>query len=45
MGWKRTYTPEEMVAKRRQVEVLTAQGKPVSEAVRAIGVTDQTYYR
>ena len=28
-----------------QVEVLTAQGKPVAEAVRAIGVTEPTYYR
>ena len=45
MGRKRTHTPEEIVAKLRQVEVLTAQGKPVAEAVRAIGVTDQTYYR
>ena len=45
MGRKRTHTPEEVVAKLRQVEVLTGQGKPVSEAVRAIGVTDQTYYR
>jgi putative transposase len=25
--------------------VLTAQGKPVAEAVRAIGVTEATYYR
>jgi putative transposase len=45
MGRKRTHTPEEMVAKLRQVEVLTAQGKTISEAVRTIGVTDQTYYR
>ena len=45
MGRKRTHTPEEIVAKLRQVEVLTAQGKPVAEGVRAIGVTDQTYYR
>jgi len=45
MGRKRTHTPEEIVAKLRQVEVLTAQGKQVAEAVRAIGVTDQTYYR
>jgi hypothetical protein len=33
------------VAKLRQVEVLAAQGKAVAEAVRAIGVTEQTYYR
>ena len=45
MGRKRAHTPEETVAKLRQVEVLTAQGKTVSEAVRSIGVTDQTYYR
>ena len=45
MGRKKTHTPEEIVAKLRQVEVLAAQGKPVAEAVRAIGVTEQTYYR
>jgi putative transposase len=28
----------------RQVEVLVGQGKPVVEAVRAIGVTEPTYY-
>ena len=35
-------TPEQIIAKLRQVEVLTAQGKPVAEAVRAIGVTEPT---
>ena len=45
MGRKKTHTPEEIVAKLRQVEVLTAQGKAVAEAVRSIGVTEQTYYR
>ena len=38
------HRPEEAVAKLRQVEVLTTQGKPVAEAVRAIGVTEPTYY-
>ena len=38
-------TLEEIVGKLRQVEVLTGQGKPVGEAVRAIGVTEPTYYR
>jgi transposase-like protein len=33
------------VLKLRQVEVLQGQGKSVSEAVRQIGVTVQTYYR
>jgi hypothetical protein len=39
------HKPEEIVAKLRQVGVLTAQGKSVSEGVRAIGVTEATYYR
>ena len=33
------------VAKLRQVEVLLAQGKTTAEAVRTIGVTEQSYYR
>lgn len=37
--------PEDIVLKLRQVEVLQGQGKSVSEAVRQIGVTVQTYYR
>ena len=36
MAGKRS-TPEQTVAKLRQVEVLTAQGKTVAEAARAIG--------
>ena len=37
--------PEDIVLKLRQVEVLQSQGNSVSEAVRQIGVTVQTYYR
>ena len=44
MGRKR-HKPEEIIAKLRQVDVLTAQGTPVAEAVRSIGVTEVTYYR
>lgn len=44
MGQKH-HKPEEIVAKLRQVEVLTGQGKAVADAVRAIGVTEATYYR
>jgi putative transposase len=36
---------EDIVLKLRQVDVLQGQGKSVSEAVRQIGVTQQTYYR
>jgi putative transposase len=42
---KKRHKPEEIVAKLRQVDVLTAQGKPVAEAIRSIGVTEVTYYR
>ena len=37
--------PEEIVLKLRQVEVLQDQGMTVAEAVRQIGVTQQTFYR
>lgn len=39
------HKPEEIVAKLCQVEVLVGQGKPVTEDVRAIEVTEATYYR
>jgi putative transposase len=42
---RKRHTAEEIVAKLRQVDVLMAQGKPVGDAVRAIGVTEVTYYR
>jgi putative transposase len=44
MGKKR-HTAEEIVSKLRQVDMLTAQGRTVAEAVRQIGVTEVTYYR
>ena len=44
--WRRKrHTAEEIVAKLRQVDVLMAQGRAVADAVRAIGVTEVTYYR
>ena len=42
---RKRHKAEEIVAKLRQVGVLTAQGKPVAEAIRSIGVTEVTYYR
>lgn len=41
----RKYRAEEIVAKLRQVEVLSSQGQCVAEAIRQIGVSEQTYYR
>ncbi|WP_370451506.1 transposase [Dankookia rubra] len=45
MARKKAHTPEEIVAKLRQVEVLVGQGRPVTDAVRSIGVTAPSYYR
>ena len=42
---RKIHTAEETVAKLRQVELLLSQGKPAVEAVRAIGVTEATYWR
>jgi len=42
---RKKHKAEEIVAKLRQVDVLTSQGRPVAEAVRSIGVTEVTYYR
>ena len=45
MAKKKGHTPEEIVAKLRQVDVLVSQGRSVADAVRAVGVTEATYYR
>jgi putative transposase len=42
---RKRHTPDEIVAKLRQVDVLVAQGPAVADAIRAIGVTEVTYYR
>ena len=38
------HKPEEALAKLRQVDILVSQGQAVTEAVRAIGMTEVTYY-
>ena len=42
---KQNYTVEQIIVKLREVELYCGQGKTVAEAVRQIGVTEQTYYR
>jgi putative transposase len=42
---KKRYTPEEIVAKLRQVDVLVSQGQNMADAIRQIGVSEVTYYR
>ena len=42
---KNHYSIEQIIVKLREVELHCNQGKTISEAVRQIGVTQQTYYR
>ncbi len=42
---KKRYTPEAIIYKLREVEILQGQGKTVAQAVKQIGVTEQTFYR
>jgi transposase-like protein len=42
---RKSYKPEEIVVKLRQVDVLTSQGRGMAEAIRSIGVSEVTYYR
>jgi transposase len=39
------YNAEEIVAKVRQVDVLTSQGQSLADAIRQLGVSEVTYYR
>jgi transposase-like protein len=42
---KKTYKPEEIVAKLRQVDVLHSQGMSMADAIRQISVSEVTFYR
>jgi len=42
---RKRYTAEQIIRHLRQAEVLTSQGRNVSEICRQIGVTENTYYR
>ncbi len=42
---KKAYTPEQIINKLREAEILLNQGANIGEASRKIGVTEQTYYR
>jgi hypothetical protein len=39
------YEPEEIVAKVRQVDVLTSRSQSVDEAIRSIRISEVSYYR
>jgi putative transposase len=42
---RKTYRPEAIIAKLRQAEILPAQGKKVPEVVKAIDISEVSYYR
>ncbi len=42
---RRSFTPEEVVACLRQIEVATGQGKGLPVACREAGISQQSYYR
>ena len=42
---RKSYTPEQIISKLREAEVLLSQGATVAEACKKISVTEQTYYR
>jgi transposase-like protein len=44
MPRKRT-TPEQIISKLREAEVLLSQGQTVAHVSKQLGVTEQTYYR
>ncbi|WP_028880371.1 transposase, partial [Terasakiella pusilla] len=45
MGKLKRPTPEQIITKLREAEVIIAQGNTIAIAARKIGVTEQTYYR
>ena len=42
---KRSYSPEQIINKLHQAEILLNQGITIGEASKKIRITDQTYYR
>ena len=44
MGRQR-FTPEQVIAKLREVDVLVGRGATVVEACRQVGIAEQTLYR
>jgi transposase-like protein len=41
----RRNTPEQIITKLREAEVLQSQGMSIEEAARKLGIASQTYYR
>jgi transposase-like protein len=45
MARRRSYTPEQIITKLREAEILLSQGKTVQEASKRLEISEQTYYR
>jgi transposase-like protein len=41
----RGFTPEQIIKKLREAEVLLSKGEKVEQVIRKLGVSDVTYYR
>ena len=42
---RKIFTPEQIIRKLREAEILITKGIPAQQAARQIGVSEQTYYR
>ena len=42
---RKIYSPEKIVRKLREAEVLISQGNTIAQVSRLLGITEQTYYR
>ena len=42
---KKGFTPEQIISKLREAEILLGKGQTVGEIVRQMGIAEQTYYR
>jgi len=42
---RKRYSAEQIIGKLREAEILLAKGQTVGQVSRALGITEQTYYR
>ena len=42
---RKRFTAEQIIGHLRQAEIWTSEGKTIAEAVRELGISEQTYYR
>ena len=42
---RKRYPPDQIIQKLREAEVLLGQGQTVTQVARALGISEQTYYR